>query len=380
MTYINAFRCHGGLVMSADTEENWGDYKNYVEKLAIVEDQAYPLAIGGAGIGDLIEPMVQEVIDRATESKPKTARELGTLLKDAIDTVYKVDLPWLAVKKQDRTPEFLIGAKPTSEDFCIFRIKGRRLYRVKNMAIIGYGTPVNYAVLERMYRDDLSMQQAVMLSIYLVSLSKKLDEGVGGETSVVVVRDNGAWIDDPEYLKESEIFIGEFLKLTDRLFLDCVDISIPPETVFAERLKNYERHITLLRQSAFQFSASYIFNRMFHDPNYRGEPYPKMFPRAKTTVYGDGSVAITEETVEEIEARRVMMRDADDLIRKSRKASTELAKLIGDRKPVYAAKFKVALQPYNAANLITVQAPIPQEDWPNTKASPTPSLTDKGQQ
>src|SRR5271157_230061 len=137
MSYINAFLCNGGVVMSADTEENWSDYKNYVEKLSIVEDRAYPLAIGGAGIADLIEPMVQEVLERASERKPATAKELAALLKEAIEVVYNLDLPWLVVKKQERTPEFLIAAKPSTEGPCIFRIKGRRLYRVHKMHIIG---------------------------------------------------------------------------------------------------------------------------------------------------------------------------------------------------------------------------------------------------
>ena len=38
------------------------------------------------------------------------------------------------------------------------------------------------------------MQQAVMLAVYLVSQSKLLDEGVGLDTRVAIVRDNGAWI------------------------------------------------------------------------------------------------------------------------------------------------------------------------------------------
>lgn len=100
MTYISAFQCQDGIVMSADTEESWGDYKHYTEKLSIIEDKSFPLAIGGAGIADLIEPMVQEVTERAAEHKPKSRKELCDLVRGAIETVYKSDLPWLAVKKQ----------------------------------------------------------------------------------------------------------------------------------------------------------------------------------------------------------------------------------------------------------------------------------------
>ena len=298
MTYISAFRCLGGIVMSADTQEDWGDQKNYVEKLTIVEEHAYPLAIGGAGIADLIDPMVQEVTERAAEIKPATAKELATLIKEAIVTVYRDDLPWLAVKKHERTPEFLIAAKPTAEDYCIFRIKGKRLYPVKDMAIIGYATPVNSALLKRMYRDNLPMQQAVMLAVYLVSISKKLDSGVGGETRIAVVTENGAWIDDPEYIAEAEKRVEEFLKLTDEMFLTCIDVSIAPSDYIVKNTLLTGR-IDALRERYLRDSATRLLTRTHTDPMYPGEPYPKLFGGASITANPDGSVAVREMTQEE---------------------------------------------------------------------------------
>lgn len=380
MTYIAAFRCQGGVVMCADTQETCGEHKNYEEKIEIVDDQSYPLAIGGAGVDDILKPFMQEIVERVKTSKPATKAALQAEIKATIKTVYENDVPVLVVKKQHLTPQFLIAAKPTNDDYCIFPVIGKRLYKEQRRAIIGYPSTYNQGLLKRLHRDDLPMQQAVMLAIYLVSQSKQFDDGVGGDTQIAIVRDNGAWIDDPEYVKQFEVFVGRFLELIDPLFLNCVDVSIPPDSVFPNKLKEFGEKVTALRYSASVFSSAHMLNRTFHDPTYKGEPYPKVFLGAKTTVAVDGSVGVTEETKEEIEARRQMMRDADDLIRKSRTANTELVKLIGGRKPIYAVKFKVALQPRSDANLITVQAPIPEEDWPNTKASPTPSLVDKGQQ
>lgn len=328
MTYINAFRCHEGLVMSADTEEDWGDYKNYIEKLAIIDDQSYPLAIGGAGIGDLVEPMVQEVIENAKQKKPSTAQELRSLLKDAIDTVYKVDLPWLAVKKHERTPEFLIGAKPASDDFCIFRIKGRRLYAVKKMAIIGFGTPINNALLARMYRDNLPMQQAVMLAIYLVSLSKKLDEGVGGETSVVIVRDNGAWVDDHQYVAQAEAYIAEFLKLIDSLFLNSVDVSIPPSK-FPERLQEFVTNAVNHRQNFANYSSQRCFERL-SESGFKGDPYNKVFPGAIQEFTTAGFAPVREETQEERDRIRQRFEDARKAVNTA-EASQKIAALTKDK-------------------------------------------------
>jgi len=338
MTYISAFKCLGGVVMSADTEENWQDQKNYVEKLTIVEGRAFPLAIGGAGIADLIEPMIQEVTERAAEVKPATTKELIALLKKAINTVYRDDLPWLAVKKQERTAEFLIAAK--TEDFCLFRIKGRRLYPVKDMAIIGYATPLNAALLKRMYRDNLPMQQAVMLAIYLVSLSKKLDEGVGGETSIAVIRDNGAFFDYPPYISASEKRIEEFLKLTDELFLSSVDVGIAP-SVFPATLEKFANEVAALRQKYMDQTAAISFSRLFSDRSYGGEPYPKVFQGALAAI-GVNGITVREETPEERELNQKMLEAARN--GNNRIATSEFNAMIADKRIEYLGKEQVQVR------------------------------------
>jgi len=324
--------------MPADTQESWGDYKNYVEKLSIVGDLAYPLAIGGAGIGDLIEPMNQEVIERAAQIKPATKQELEAMLKEAIAEVYRNDLPCLALKKQERTPEFLIGAKPKNDDFCIFRIKGRRLYRVHKRAIIGYGTPANNALLERMYRDNLPMQQAVMLAVYLVSHSKSLDESVGGNPTVAVVVENGAWIDDPEYIANSENRVKEFLRLTDELFLNAIDMSIAPSK-FPDVLAEFQNKVTNLRDTYLRWSAVHSINRAIDDPTYRGDPYLKEFQGCITTVMEGGAYTVREAMPEEIADRKENMewanRMLDDL------ANAEFQRLLRGVKVEYEGEVTV---------------------------------------
>lgn len=61
MTYVAGFKCLGGVVLCGDTMETYGDHKRYVEKLGVNDNPAFPLAIGGAGHGDLIDAAVQEI-------------------------------------------------------------------------------------------------------------------------------------------------------------------------------------------------------------------------------------------------------------------------------------------------------------------------------
>lgn len=201
------------------------------------------------------------------------------------------------------------------------------------MAIVGYGTPVNYGLLRRMYRANLPMQQAVMLAAYLVSQSKKLDEGVGGETQVAIVRDNGAWTDDPAYIKQSEVFIVQFLQLIDELFLNCVDSSIPPDSVFPGKLKEFGAKVKQLRSDLITYAAAHTLNRTFRDPTYRGDSYSKVFLGAMTTLMEDGTVRVKEETREEIEKRRRFLEAAS--LPENREANERFNRLIQGRQMLY---------------------------------------------
>jgi hypothetical protein len=333
MTYINAFKCAEGIFMSADTEEDWGDYKNYVEKIAIVEDRSYPLAIGGAGIGDLIDAMLQEVTEKASTRKPATAVELQAMLRECIEIVYNLDLPWLAVKKAERTPMFLVAAKPANEDFCLFRIVGKRLKSEnKKRDSIGYGTPAIDALFRRLHRDSLPMHQGFMLAVYLMSQAKKYGEGVGGPTNIVAVMGSGAWREYQPYIDHAEQRVEEFLKLTDGLFLCSVDSSIRP-SAFPAILNQFSQQIAALRQSYLDQTSSISLSRVFSDPTYCGEPYTKIFPGAIVDLHETGAVNAREETPEEKERNRQIfqaMRESHNQL-----AAKQLAEMIAGRQPLY---------------------------------------------
>jgi hypothetical protein len=246
MTYINAFRCKSGIGMSADTQETIGDAKNYVEKIAIVENREYPLAVGGAGVGDIIEPFAQDIIERVSRDKPSTKADLQEAIRASIKEVYEHDLPFLALKKQHRTPQFLIAAKPSNDNFCIFPIIGRRLYGEKTNCIIGYPSPQNNAMLKRLHSEAMPMQEGVILAAYLVSQSKQFDDGVGGETSIALVLENGVWLEPSNEIAEVESRFKAFMPHVDRLLLAAPNVGLT-EAQFTQVLSDFGNTISTLR-------------------------------------------------------------------------------------------------------------------------------------
>jgi 20S proteasome alpha/beta subunit len=339
MTYIAAFRCKDGIVMCSDTQETEGDFKNYVEKLAIVEDRSYPLAVGGAGLGDLVDCVTDEIIERVKVNRPATKQELKTLINDSLKKVYEVDLPALVVPKQLRSPQYLVGAK-TSEGFVIFYIKGRKVLGETEKAIVGYGTKYNVELLKRLHRPSLPMQQAVMLGIYLTSQSKKMDDGVGGDTRVVVVRDNGAWKDHPPYIANSEARVAEFLTLIDDLFLSSIDVSIPPST-FPTILEKFGSDVSALRKKYLDQTTSISMSRLFSEPMFPGEPYAKIFPDA-VVEFGTRGLNTRETTPEEKERNRMMWEAAKD--GNNRLALARFNALIKDKQILYIGEEEIQVR------------------------------------
>jgi 20S proteasome alpha/beta subunit len=341
MTYIAAFGCKDGIVMCADTQETVGSNKDYSEKISIVDDLSYPLAIGGAGYGPLIDCMTDEIIERAKAEQPASKKALKALITAALREVYANDLPALTTRRIDKAPQLLIAAKTSEDGFCIYQTAGRRVVGEISRGIIGFSTAYNMNLLRRLHQPSLPMQQAVMLAVYLVSQSKQLDDGVGFDTRVAVITNNGAWIDDPEYIAEAEKRVEEFLKLTDEMFLTCIDVSIAPSDHIVKNTLLTQR-IDALRERYLRDSATRSLIRTFSDPTYCGEPYAKIFPGATIEFGGSSGVTVRETTEQELKNRRELFAAAQQGY--NRKALDRFNALIANRTPVYLGEETVHVQ------------------------------------
>ncbi|HKR82756.1 MAG TPA: hypothetical protein VJS37_01205 [Terriglobales bacterium] len=97
MTYVAAFECKGGIVLCADTQEthpaigNDPTEKEYVEKLYVPENLPFPIAVGGAGVGEPIEAFSLELFERLEKHQPTTVSELRLMITESIEEVHRSD-------------------------------------------------------------------------------------------------------------------------------------------------------------------------------------------------------------------------------------------------------------------------------------------------
>lgn len=343
MTYISGFYCDHGIVLCADSEESLGDEeKREVEKLYV--SKQYPIAIGGAGLGEAIDAFAQELLESVEENIPVKTEPLKSLIQAALKENHERDAVHSQWPIEYRKAQYLIGAWPNHEpEPVLFRVKGKRIYRVRQRAIIGYATASNEMLLKRMYRPELPMQQAVLLAIYLVSQSKIVDQGVGFDTRVALVTGNEAWMEYPEYVQAAEKRVGEFISLIDTLFLVSVDGSIPPSQ-FPEVLRAFAADVGQLRQEFMEEAATISVDHALHDPEYRGEPYSKIFLGATIMQpSGGGNLQVTEESEEEKEERRRRMKAASNAVN-AKESSEEYRRLIAGRQVLYIGEETITIQ------------------------------------
>jgi 20S proteasome alpha/beta subunit len=344
MTYIAAFHCKDGIVMCADTQETIqvGDEaeKQYSEKLYVLDDYSYPIAIGGAGLPEPIDAFAQEVRERASKEKPNTVEKLVALVKSAINEVYQSDMPVSANPKQFRTAQYLIAAKPSDGPFTLLMVTGKRVYLVTDKkAIIGYATASNNALLKRFFRPDIPMQQAVMLAIFLVLQSKAINEGVGFDTQVAVVTAKAAALEEAPYIANSEQRVSDFLRLTDALFLASIDNSIPPSQ-FPEVLRQFGTAVSELRDRFLRETAAIMLDLTFSGKS-GVWMYPKIFTGAVVEV-GTFGVRAREDTPEELERRRQMFEALKE--KSNQLANQQFISMIQGRQPIYLGEETVQVR------------------------------------
>src|SRR5579864_9167173 len=86
MTAVAGFLCHDGIVISAETEESYGDDKAYSHKIFPLEREDCRLAVAGSGSGYLID-YANAQIAAAIESA-KNNGEFETQVRSILNRLY----------------------------------------------------------------------------------------------------------------------------------------------------------------------------------------------------------------------------------------------------------------------------------------------------
>jgi 20S proteasome alpha/beta subunit len=284
VTIVAGFKCEGGVVLCADTEETAGeDLKWSTTKVSIYDREWCQAGFGGSGFGKIADMLVE----RLKEDLDKGYNDLYMIRKAIRRTLlaaYDGEIKQLPYKERDKVVELLIALRPKKQQGVTLltthcAVDGEvHLYEV-----IGAGERLRH-VVENLYRSDLPIGQAVLLGVHLVSLAKKYIGGVDGDTDVVILTSNGGIsLERRKFSQMQERFFEQFNEALKELMLSVPDTSIRDKEV-NQKLTAFAKDIKELRARYFRDIQNESLRHALSGKG-QGDVYSR-FPIGHTTQQG----------------------------------------------------------------------------------------------
>ena len=261
MTIIAGFKCEGGIVVCADTQEtlsigNVPLSKRKVPKLRFEQvlgskrnlsglpDTA--LAVCGAGYGPFIDKLADKVWE-AVQIAPSFADACDSAeqtVKDLYDEYGKI-------YQSGSCPEveLIYGIKAEGASR-LFQASGPVVNEKHGYSACGSGSYMADFLASSMYRQELSLTQCVILAAYILFQTKEYADGCGGESHIAVLRDQdtSGTIDSNRIEIITEL-LDTFHDQMGNLLLLSVDLGIKQDE-FAKNMNVLSDLLRTFRESA----------------------------------------------------------------------------------------------------------------------------------
>lgn len=228
MTIIVGVLCKDGVVIASDSQA--GSWKG-VDVKRLDYTKVYDLsldgalaAVTGAGVSPFITRAIEMLKERTKEKKFHTPREVADIAESVMAELHKryvvdrsrelgytkspsqrkifpkVGAQW---QGQDDSLGFaLMLGMCCGNDSCIYTVYSDGVAeRDERYASLGSGSAFAEYLLARLYRDDLTLEEAIKVAVYVVEEVKKVDPYCGGPTRVVAISKSGIERKDDKTLR-----------------------------------------------------------------------------------------------------------------------------------------------------------------------------------
>jgi hypothetical protein len=280
MTLISAIPAKGGIVLCADSQETSGYYdqngayyelRKTVQKITPKAIGGYSIAIAGHGNPSLIESFIvrsHRAIEQ--ETAEPTAKRLRDLLEDELSRFHLKDV--VACPDQDKTFRVFIA-------FCCHATKEYGVWISENIVLrpvlapelIGEVHDLYAGTVDRLFAMGMPIAQAVLTSLYVLTIGVETSNLIRDPLSVAIVRENGIWMEDANHIQESVSRLKEYEAWVNRVFLASSDTSISLKQLH-ETLANFSEAAIGLHEFHMRATVeAHISKGLIAD-----DPYPKL--------------------------------------------------------------------------------------------------------
>ncbi|MBZ5535399.1 MAG: hypothetical protein LAO31_05535 [Acidobacteriia bacterium] len=219
MTIAVGYKCFDGVVLAADTEYTWGDFKIPGRKLfTLPHRENYRIGITGDGSVDFIKAYTEtlnECLDETMTDRGIKKIVGATLRKFYRDHVY-------ALPDSEREGYYfniILGMWSKDGGFSLMMSEKTAVHWNHEAAYVGTGAPFAAYLMDSLNRTHISAEDAALASVYAVKLAKKYAVNCGKDTHLVVIQDHGkTFCMDDRLYGDTERFFDRFGFMAGQLF------------------------------------------------------------------------------------------------------------------------------------------------------------------
>jgi hypothetical protein len=256
VTLIAALRCdingYPGVVVCADSQEVYQDYRVTVNKIEPRNAGAYDLIIGGSGnFGPLIDRLA-EAIERDVSSWPAGLDEDSC--KERVELVsvayHASHVSAYQASDEEKDMSFLICARDkSSSQIHLWRLDEVSAKTVSAYDVIGYGESLYKYEANKLYRDGINASQAAMIGLHLLSIGRATTYYIDDPFQVITVHKDGVLVESPHRVAALEQKVRQVDESYDRVLMSAYDVAASPD-VLNRALSLFGNQILTLRQQA----------------------------------------------------------------------------------------------------------------------------------
>lgn len=263
MTLIAAFRCdiegEQGVIICADSQESFGEYRMTVEKIWPRETPLYDVCFAGSGhIGDLIDALgnaIEREVGRWDQSYCE--EEARRLLENEIVLFNSRQVEAYPALPDEKVIQFIVCLRVQETGaIYLWKVSGSTIEPISDHDLIGWGEPLYKYEMKRLYRNVTDKTTAMTLGLHLLSLGKATARSIDKPFHIIGVSPTlGMWTEPEDVIEELEAKVRGVNETLSRLITLAPDVQAT-EDRFQDALRLFEQEILGLREHTKSVSAS----------------------------------------------------------------------------------------------------------------------------
>jgi len=249
VTIAAGFPCKAGLVLCADTQETISGYvKTDTDKIRILSSQQYNIVFTGAGDSDLIETTIDEMANAIHTEKPEGITRIAFALKSAALRVFEESIkPYATFPADDRPSVTLLIGIQTARATALYKARGTSFRLLQAAECIGYGLALGKSLTEQLFNQDMSLEHAGLVAVYVLHQAKRWVDGCGGKSDILLLSNDGTILRmSTEMVEHLEQHFDEFNSHLRPVLIACADREFDSKK-FDEMMDDLDYQLRLLR-------------------------------------------------------------------------------------------------------------------------------------